>query len=76
MHTAPTPAVEGNVRQFFNADGSPFFVAVVKGRRPDVSDSLRCLGTGHSRAVALQDAENNFRSAWRSLHPAVKSTSE
>ena len=71
---APTPAVEGNVRQFFSERGEEYFLAIVHGRRPDVRDALRSHGLGNTRAEALEEAERRWKSAWRSLATKSRST--
>lgn len=71
---APTPAIEGNVRQFFNEKGQEYFLAIVYGRRPDVRDSLRSHGTGISRKDALDTAITRWQEAWRSLATKSRST--
>lgn len=73
---APTPAVEGSVRQFFDPDGKEYFLAIVYGRRPDVRDALRAHGQGSDRQKALWNAESNWKSAWRSLATQSRSTSD
>lgn len=71
---APTPAIEGNVRQFHNKKGEEYFLAIVHGRRPDVRDALRSHGTGATRKNALETATIRWQAAWCSLATKSRST--
>lgn len=53
--------------QCFDENGEEYFLTVIRGRRPDVRDTLRVSGRGKTRADAFYDAVRQWIAAWRSL---------
>ena len=72
MTTIPDPQYISKGEQYFQSDGSEFFLVTGYGRRPDVKDRLRFYGTGATRSLARRDAHVTYENAYRALARAAR----